>query len=358
MDIPTLTSIQQNFANELTQANAGKKTSLPFIVHELSTNPLVRDNETFQVLVIGGTVCRRALIRKTNGTIEIIKKEKREQPVFTDRDVFLSFIEASLDPNVSVLALNLAYPLLPIFTEGKLDGKLVSGSKEHTFEGVTGHQIGKLIEQHIKKTKGKDIKVAVANDTICLLLSGLTEYPWNNLACGILGTGLNFAIFLDKKRVVNLEAANFDKFPPSPEGKAIDKQSAYQGKALLEKETSGAYLYRHFNMIVKKRGISHPPVESTYELKKIALQDGNSTASEIARELIGNSASLISAALAGIVTYQKRDLVFVMDGSFFWEGRIYKNLVQKTLKELIPDHTITFVPIKDSTILGAAKLVA
>ena len=109
------------------------------------------------------------------------------------------------------------------------------------------------IEQYVEHKYHKKIIASTANDTICLLLSGLIDHPWSKIAGGIVGTGLNFAIFLDEHTSVNIEAANFDKFICSDECKEIDSESAKPGAALFEKETAGAYLYRHFNIILEKK---------------------------------------------------------------------------------------------------------
>lgn len=358
LDLATLKSIQNNFAQELQDASMGKKTSLPFIQHTLTDSPLVATDEVFQVLVVGGSVCKKAFGQKTDGAIEIVKQDTHPQPRFTSKETFLPFIEKAVDKNIKTLAINFAYPLTPVFEDKKLDGILLAGSKEHVFKGMIGARVGKLIEEHLYNTRKQKLRVSVANDTICLLLSGLTEHHWNQLAAGILGTGLNFAIFLDQTTAVNLEAANFDKFARSEEGKEIDASSARPGTALLEKETSGAYLYMHFNQLIQKRGVQHKSISSTHELKNVALEEKESEASGIARELLGYSAGLLSAVIAGIIQFQERDLIIVMDGSFFWEGRVFVNLVEHDLKQLIPSRDVTFVSIKDSTILGAAKLVA
>ena len=157
------------------------------------------------------------------------------------RKIFLNFIEKALRPDITYLALNFAYPMSPVSRDGYLDGNLIMGTKEHSFEGLVGKNIGETIEKYIFDTLKRKIHVAIANDTVCLLLSGLTQYRWNGLVGGIVGTGLNFAIFLDEATIVNLEAANFDKFEQSPEGKLIDQASARPNSALFEKETSGGY---------------------------------------------------------------------------------------------------------------------
>jgi hexokinase len=357
MDIQQLKEIRDNFLNELNEAKAGKKTSLPFIINEIATASLVKDNEIFQVLVIGGSVCKSATVRKKGSDVEILAHGEKDQPAFHTKEDLLSFIDKELDKEVRVVAVNFAYPMTPIFENGRLDGIVISGVKENSFGNLVGQKLGLEIEEYIKRKYHRDIVVSTANDTICLLLSGLTTHPWNEIAAGIVGTGLNFAIFLDEKTAVNLEAANFDKFPLSSQGKEIDSESAIPGGALFEKETSGAYVYRHFNILIKERGISHPPVSSTWELKKLALKNEGEV-SEIALSLVKRSAALVAAMISGMTLFYDKDMTFVMEGSFFWGEDIYKNYVTEYVKELVTDHTISFTKVDDSPIVGGAKLVS
>ncbi len=353
----TLKSIQLNFYKELEDSMAGKKTSLPFILHSISTQPLVSENETFQVMVIGGSVFKQAIAKKRKNGVTFLDKSQEKLPVFHTKNDFITLVEQHLDPTARVVALNFAYPLGPVFDEGKLDGVLLSGTKEHSFKGLVGERVGQSLERYFLKKYKRKIDFAVANDTVCLLLSGLRKASWNKLACGIVGTGVNFAFFLDATDLVNLESANFNKFPASRETKGIDLRSTHTGQGLFEKETAGGYLYQHFNSIVAKQKLPHPPLTSTWELKKLALRD-TTWITPIARGLIKKSAALIAAQIAGITLYKRRDMTFVMEGSFFWDEDIYREYVEHYLRILIPERKITFVSVPDSPFLGAAKLVA
>ncbi|MEK7517592.1 MAG: hypothetical protein AAB583_03500 [Patescibacteria group bacterium] len=383
----TLKSIKNNFVSELQDAYAGKKTSLPFIIHKISKNPIVKDSETFHVLVIGGTVAKVAALRKNGERINILGKQDDQVNFQTEED-FLSFAESKIKQNINVLALNFAYPMTPIFENGRLDGILLSATKEGKFKGLVGRKIGKDIEDYVLKKRNKKITVSVANDTVCLLLSGLTRYKLLSLAAGIVGTGLNFALFLDSERLVNLESANFDKFPQSMEGKIIDRESDRPGKSLFEKETAGAYLYKHFNLIIKQRKIDHPPINSTEELNELchpefiseavlsSIQESKNRSlnkfgmtkkqvqhdmvevSKIAQDLLRRSAQLIACQIAGITEFKQRSMIFNMEGSLFWKANGYKETVEQTVKQLVPQYNVEFVEIKDSGILGAAKLVS
>ena len=221
---------------------------------------------------------------------------------------------------------------------------------------ITGNLVGSTIEQHIKNTHKRSVRVALANDTVCLLLSGLNQFRWKGLVGGIIGTGLNFAIFLDEGTIVNLESANFDKFPQSAEGKLIDKASARPKSALIEKEIAGGYLYQHFNLRLRKEGLHFPEVKSTKEMDAVAFGD-IPMVSLLAREVSEHSSSLVSCQIAGIADFLKRDCTVVIEGSLFWKGWRYKENVSVTVRQLVPEYQVSFVFVEESGVLGAAKLL-
>lgn len=359
MDISELQTVKNNFINELKDAKNGKKTSLAFIVNQLPEKPIVQDGEVFQVLVIGGSICKSAIVKKNGRELEIIKKEERAQPVFADKEQLFEFILDLTEETVRVLAINFAYPLQPVFENGKLDGIFLHATKEHTFEGLIGQKVGFELEQFLA-SHSKRILLSLANDTICLLLSGLIKYPWQNLTAGIVGTGTNFAFFIAQNQAVNLEAGNFNKFPQSETGKIIDQNSTKVGAQIFEKEIAGAYLFKHFNLILEKEEIDYPKISSTEELNLIASEDIPQV-SEKARLLINRSDSLVAALLAGLAEFKNPDSMMVnvvMEGSLFWKGLDYKRSVEDLLKKLIPKFQINMVNVADSDITGGAKLVA
>ncbi|HUD18892.1 MAG TPA: hypothetical protein VMR81_00400 [Patescibacteria group bacterium] len=355
MTSTNLQSISANFVRELSDAQNGKKTSLPFIIHQLPKTPIVKENEPFQVLKIGGSILQNSHVVRQGSDIIIKTLVEEQLPVMTTKDVFLSVIDKHLDPQVSTVAINFAYPMQPVFENGKLDGILVQGTKEHSFLGLVGQQLGKTIELYTNAKYGRNINVSMANDTICLTLAGLIRHTASELSGGVVGTGLNFAVFLDDSHLVNLEAANFDKFTQSDEGKQIDAQSLTKGRSFFEKEVAGGYLFHHFNILLTKNQIKHPALESTHQMDRIAR--GNIyKATKIARQLFEHSAQLLACEIAGITEFKKRDMVFVMEGSLFWIGWNYKSMVEKYIRELTK-YKVTFEEIKDCGIIGAAKLV-
>ena len=354
MDIKTLKKVQANFLKELKDANAGKKTSLAYIVHHLPQTKIIDDGEEFQVIVTGGTVCKEAKVQYQNGKIKILRKQEVLVKPFITKENFLEFVLHNLDPKTKHLALNFTFPIKPIFENNKFDGILLNGTKEHEFIGLVGKKVGKEIEKYIfEKTKSR-IKVSVANDTICLLLSALTQYSSDQIAAGVIGTGVNFAIFKDEKTPVNLESGNFNKFNVSKQTKEIDAFSKIGGSQLFEKEVAGAYLYKQFNLILTEKNLKYAPIGSTAQLNSIANQSIPKV-SQIAIELFEKSAGLVTCQIAAITQLQKTDLIFVMEGSLFWHSLRPK--VERYLKQLLPGHKTRFAKIENSEILGAAKLV-
>lgn len=261
MDITTLTHITDNYVHDLENAANGTQSSLHYIKNTIPTSPVVQMNETFQSMSIGGTNFKSAVIRKTEKGLEMLNLDEKAQPaVFETEDDFLRFIKDNLAENIQVLAINFAFPMEPIFQNNKLEGTLLYPTKEHTFTGMVGKNVSTEIEAYIEKETGRTLQVSIANDTICLLLSGKTQITGDNLAAGIVGTGLNFAFFADPTTLINTESGGFGNFEQTPTGRKIDDESVIQGVHLFEKEIAGAYLYEHFNIMARERTYFLPPL--------------------------------------------------------------------------------------------------
>ena len=353
VDLKIITS---SFVNGLNQSLQGNKTSLAFIINEIPKTKLVKNGEKFQVMVVGGTIFKSAILLRKDNNLEIISVKEVPTPVLETKEIFLDFILSNLEEDINNLALNFAFPIVPIFEGNELDARLLYPTKEHNFKDLIGEKIGENIRADVLKKRNQKLSVSLANDTICLLLSGLTRFKSEDLAAGILGTGFNMAIFLDAEKSVNLEAGNFNKFDPSEEGAEIDRLSEKPGVNIFEKEISGGYLYQHFNLLVKKRKLNYALINSTKELNDLCLENIPQV-SDLAREVMDYSASFFAANLAGILEFKKRDLNFVMQGSVFWKGNNYKEKVVEHLAK-ITSYKANFFHIDNSDIIGAAKLIA
>ena len=356
VDIQTLRQVKNNFISVLQQAASGQQTSLPFIRHHFRQASLVQPGDIFQALVIGGSVCQTATMKKVGDQVQILEHSQEPQPSFRSKTDLMKYIATHIHPEVRVIALNFAYPLKPVFRDDRIDGILQSGTKENSFDGLVGMQVGEAIETYMQQVHGRTIRVAVANDVICLLLSGLISHAWDAIAAGIVGTGLNFAIFIDENTMVDLESANFTDFPQSEAGKDIDRHSASPNVSLYEKEVSGAYLYQHFNINAKQRDLPIQTIDSSEQLNLLVSHEIPEIA-ELAREVLDHSASLVSAQIAGILEFSKRDLTFIMQGSLYWRGNGYRERIEDMVTELVPDYSASYEQILHSDLIGAAQLV-
>lgn len=356
MDFVTLEEISDNFLEELKLASSGHRTSLPFIANPIPSKFSLKTGEIFEVMVIGGSTFKKALIRKTASSFKILKMNEKRIELLSTKRKFLKLMSDNLYDDVDSVGINFAFGLKPIFRKNRLDGTLVITAKGHRFNGFMGKLVGKGVEDHVFKELGREIKVTVANDTICLLLSGIGKFEKRTLAAGVVGTGMNFAFFTDNKRAINVESGRFDKFNQTETGKKLDMISGKKNEYVFEQEVSGAYLYKHFNQAVKEESLKYAPVDNTLQLSGIA-SGKLGRVSEIAKRILERSAQFIACQIAGIVKFEDRDLTFVMEGSLFWNGYRYKETVEKTVVKLVSKYKVHFVRIKNSDIIGAAKLV-
>ena len=354
----TLQQIRDNFVGELRRASGSEQTSLGFIRNPLPRRPLAERDETFQVMVIGGTEFEQATVY--NRSFNIYTNYR--VPAFRTKEDFLSFLVSpkhfGLNPDTHVLAINFAFPLQSTMRDGRLDGVLMRGTKEHQFEGLVGQTVGGAVEQFVENTQnGRKILVTVANDTVCLILSGLNRCKREELVAGIVGTGYNIAFFENENTIVNLESGNFDGFEQTETGAAIDMKSENPGGQRFEKEVSGAYLYQHFNRYM---GSAAPYLSSTEELSFLASRESPDRSVEIARSFLARSASLVACQIAGVYMFKKQPtMMFVMEGSLFWKGWWYKQMVDECLEKLdVPSNAVRFIEVKSSSIKGAAALAS
>lgn len=363
LTIQDLNAIKQNFVDELKKAEQSNtsrvqnQTSLAYITTQLPSESIVKDDEVFQVQIIGGTLGGNALCIRKNGLVKTTEEDlDKTLPSLKTKDDFLTFVANSLKPSTSVLAVNFAYPLRPFIREGRLDGVLLdigTRGKAISAPDLIGIEIGRAIEEYVQKKLGRVIRVSVGNDSLCLALAGknLPGVSEEKLGFGIVGTGVNFGYFINKDLVVNLESHAFDRFPQSELGKEL---AAATGSP-FGKETNGETLYKHFNFFLKQQNIDFQPLTATSQLDEI-IKRGIPSLSGIANEILTRSAMLIACQVAGILEYKAMDMSFVMEGGLFWHGNNYKEIVERTVNELTP-RKVAFVKINYSNLYGAAKLV-
>ncbi|MGI8419019.1 MAG: hexokinase family protein [Candidatus Levyibacteriota bacterium] len=356
LEIPDYQQIKQNFVDELTKASQNQPSSLSFIKHTLPSKPLLTKG-IVQGIVIGGTnyiVSTEQLT--TSGKRNILKRRTGILPIFTSKQSLIDFFSEHLDQRADADGLNFGFRMEPTYgIEGSLDGIAhASGTKDHTFTGLD-ISLGTLIKTVFNDLYGKAILSSVANDTICLLLSG-GGYEQGSL---IAGTGINIGIRHEQNTLVNLELGGFDKFNHSAILRTIDSRTKNPGKKLFEKTTSGKYLSLYFNEKIKELGLQFPMIKTSQELSELSQSD-QTKAGELARAILKRSAYLLAAAIAGVYEFTEKPhrFTFIGEGSMLWEGWKYQEHIQEQLHLLgISRGVIEIHQIKDSSINGAIGLL-
>jgi hexokinase len=353
--IPDLEAIRDGLSREMTRADRGEKTSLVFAKHAI-VRRMDECTEMVRVLVIGGSNVSSSIVRSTAGEIEILESRSAPLPVLRDRDTFMSLIDEYVDDECGILCINFAYPMNPTVRSGRLDGVLLKGTKEHVFRGLVGEAVGETVESHLMRRFQRKVEVSCANDTVCLILAGLGRWNTPSIAGGVVGTGFNFGFFQGESTVVNLESGNFSAFTPTDTGRMIDSGSTNRGLQALEKEVSGAYLYRHYNIYAERNRFDRRELLSTGDLASVAAGGGDGAL--CARNLFERSASLVAALIAGIYRFKESgNANVIIEGSLYWKGWEYRLHVDRYLQALgIPEDAILIHGIDESSILGGARL--
>lgn len=352
---PNYQQIKQQFYQELLFASKEKPSSISFIKHHFSKKPIITTG-TMEAIIIGGTNYLLATqIIHQNGTNEIILKKKGKLPELSSKKILAEFFKKHLDTRASAIGVNFGFPLKPVVgSYDELDGTLLYGTKEHTFTGLD-ESIGDLI----KSLNSKKIKVSVANDTVCLSLSGDGSENGSLVA----GTGFNMCLVIQNrngKTLVNLESGNFNKFTLSPILKKIDEESEMPGAQLFEKAISGKYLALYFNEKIKERKLTISPLSTSQELSELSHEDHEGIAGDLARAIISRSAFLVGTAIAGVYEFYNRPqtLTLIGEGSLLWDGWHYRDNIQKQLIRLgIPQNAVQIIHVKESSVNGAFGLL-
>lgn len=360
-----LKKISKNFIKELDLSKLkDPESSLSYLAQEFIKNQeeLVDSTKKIQVFIVGGSVFEKAELVLRKGEPRLLNLEKSPITVFATKESFLDFISSHVDRDTELIGLNFAYPMISQLRDGLIDGKLVMASKGNDFKGLIGKFVGFELERYLLNTREQKVRVAVANDTVCLCLSDFNSKNEETVAL-IVGTGYNIALFERDNLIVNLEAGNFSGFNSSLANKIIDKYSNSIGYYKSEKEISGKYLYRHYNIYLSATEKLFNTIESAKVLSWIASGEEDYDFEEVslARGLLERSASLVASHIAGIVSYKGlKNLNLIVEGSLFWKGYKYKDNFEKHFKSLIEETELIDYNIKaidHSGLLGAGKLV-
>jgi len=177
-----LESFAKQFERDLYNARHGEPSTLSNLsVNSISHESQVKNTKPFQVMVIGGTDTEIANARVRGAQVSFSGKQKIATPKFETAHDFTEFIGDYVNLSADNLAINFGFPLSP-------DGVLLTGTKGYEFDGLVGKNVGVEVAKAVKNYTGHDIRVNVANDTVCLAYADPAAD-----AVLIDGTGYNLA---------------------------------------------------------------------------------------------------------------------------------------------------------------------
>lgn len=352
-----LVKIKENFVADLSAAAKGETSSLLWLSTQLPENReayTVKEGEFLQIMAIGGSNYHGALYTNQSGSlIQVGEMSKLTLEKFKSAAELYSFISSQLDSRTMHLGLNFAYGLNPVIREARIDGSLRTVSKGISFDGLLGEMVGAKVEEFIRQSSGRDIRVSVANDVVSMLMSAPLEETSSGkgFAGGVVGTGFNLGLVVNNSSFVNLEAGKFSGLRQTESGQEIDRGSTNPGEFRLEKELAGAHLWQHYNFYAGKLG--YMALNSTAEMNDQA-KEGNL----LAKSILKRSANLTAAVIAGLSSYiGASSLTMVMEGSLFWKAEDYQEQVKRTLDALLPlQSQVNFIEIPASYINGPLNL--
>lgn len=321
------------------------------------------------VVDAGGTNVRAALVELSQGSARLragpllgTLPDGRGAPV--DAASFFGYQAELVRGLGEPLDLPLGYCFsYPARVEPCGDARLLRWTKGIKVSGVVGELVGKALREAI----GTAGEVKVLNDTVACLLGGAfgAGADYSSYIGLIVGTGTNMAAFLPAARVpkldsawtgpvaVNLESGNFHPPHLTEADEAVDAASDNPGKQRYEKAVSGFYLPQLLHRLCPEASL--PPEVTSQWVVEWADRPGQQPASRAARWILGRSADMVAAALAGVADFlEPGPLAVQAEGGLFWKAPGYCQRVESTLGRLLGERGFAIVRGDEVNLVGAA----
>jgi len=345
------------------------------------------------VLDWGGTNFRAAIIEfyedKEPVIIESVKAKLSAEDTkgFKQKDLFKAMANeikklSKLDKNIKKIGYCFSYP-----AGSSLDGdaELLHWTKGIEVDDMPGKLIGKPLLQYLNDNleNANFEKIAVINDTVACLFSGLSKTGYDAYLGLIVGTGTNMATTMSADKVtkrnteykgesilINTESGNFHPPHLTEIDDIVDADSNNKGKQRFEKAISGKYLPEIFKMLYpydefKQEDFHTGTLNDIVNYPDIYKEQYVDTA----RAIFERSAKLVAASLAGLIFVLKsqnatlKSVLLTAEGTLFWckdkKGIDYNKAVMRELNRLLvekgyADITVEVCEVSDANLIGSA----
>ena len=344
-----LKQISQQFQAEIEKASKKEVSSLAFEKNLLFKNRIkTKKEDLLQIIYIGGSHIESALINPKNQNQILNFKSEKISPLKNSQE-FFELIAKYYTPKANFLNLNLAAHLKSIYRKDILDAVLIKNHLEHNLQDLVGKHVGLEVEKYLKQKFNKKITVSSSNNLVSLgfLAKEDKEFESSHTITGVIASGLNFGFYQDNETFINLESGKFkleneeiaEFFASNNLHNQFNKQAKFLNlKIELKKKED-------FERILKNPN-------------KYSLEIG-----ELAKKILQKSAQLVACQFYGIILYKfgqnpilKHKIKLLLEGSLFWDNKIYKETFLKTLEELgLENQKLEIIRIKHGFILGSSS---
>lgn len=389
----------KRFVEEARRGLEGKSSSIAMIPSYIRLDSELKAGKPVIAIDAGGTNLRAALVTYTGSGWNIENEIRGKMPgtcgEITSDELFAAIAEM-IEPfadRTDTIGFCFSYPaaILP-----ELDGILGDFSKEVRVTGAAGKLIGAELKLALKRRgHDKNWRVAIVNDTVAAMLSGVSQ--GRAMGCDdfiglILGTGMNMAYLEDCGAVtkdaslskcggrvcINTEVCSYTGFEQSDADIIIDGRSSKPGDHTLEKMVSGAYQGAIVREMLKMaaddglighcadREISSAEVDAfcaSLEGSDICLTEDRETVKALIHAFFDRAGFLMAVATAGILELSGRKgktVCIVADGSVYFHSKLFRDSYQRFLDEIVEakyGHKTVVIRSDYGNLAGAAASV-
>ena len=387
----------KKMAAEMERGLSGQGGSLPMIPTYLSDRGEIPVGEPVAVIDAGGTNFRCGLVRfgEKGPVVEELRKWK--MPGIGKPATWEDFMDFAAEAILPLMdrtdKIGFCFSYTADITP-EMDGRVVRIDKEVVITGCEGQLVGASLLQALSRRGVTGKKVVVLNDTVAVLLGGLSfEGARDGCAAGqVSGTGTNTCCSLPERRIgklarsgerhmiVNLESGMYDGIPRGDFDRELDAESHNPGQKLFEKMTAGVYLgelCHRMLLAAAREGVLSPEsaekaaalgwIDSAVidawamgeRLDEIAVGEEDAAfVQTICTAMFERSARCMCTNLAAILLLSgEKCLRVCAEGSLVQKGRVYRpaleELIQREIREKLGGE-VSYTIGNESTLSGSA----